>query len=99
MKNTQLPVSRATPRRDSSKRPPGKNGQRAYFTTSPVNEGRKSTNRKKNGVVLKFGTVVGDNVLNNILKVPDRGGLKGAFSFFLNISETMGSRENFSLQK
>ena len=37
---------------------------------SPVNEGSKMANRKKNRVVLKFGRFVEENVLNNILKVP-----------------------------
>ncbi|GBL93738.1 hypothetical protein AVEN_166778-1 [Araneus ventricosus] len=59
------------------------------MTFYPVNEGQKSMNRKKNGVVLKFGTVVGDSVLNNILKVPARG-LQGAFSVFLKYLENYG---------
>ncbi|GBN13578.1 hypothetical protein AVEN_120591-1 [Araneus ventricosus] len=37
---------------------------------SPVNEGQKSLNWEINGVVLKFGPVVGCSVLNCILKVP-----------------------------
>ncbi|GBN36131.1 hypothetical protein AVEN_123113-1 [Araneus ventricosus] len=32
---------------------------------------------EKNGVVLKFGTVVEISTLNNILKVPDSGGYAG----------------------
>ena len=41
-----------------------------YKKVSPVNEGSKMANRKKNRVVLKFGRIVEGNVLNNILKVP-----------------------------
>ncbi|GBO15394.1 Protein maternal effect lethal 26 [Araneus ventricosus] len=48
----------------------------ATDTFSPGNEGKIG---EKNGVVLKFGTVVGISALNNILKVPDRGGYAGGY--------------------
>ena len=40
-----------------------------YHSFSPVNEGSKIANRKKNRVVLKIGRIVEGKVLNNILKV------------------------------
>ncbi|GBN94664.1 hypothetical protein AVEN_130841-1 [Araneus ventricosus] len=57
---------------------------------------RRPKNRlieEKNGVVLKFCTVFGCSVLNNILKVPAGGGtgvFKGAFSVFLKYLENYG---------